>query len=153
MTFRVEALGDQRLDSFDCGREDLDDWLKRNAIAATGQGTRTYVLVGSHDDESVVGYFAVAPHLLAREVAPRSVGRGAPAQIPAILLAKLALDRSVQGLGTGPSFSRWRCGRFWTRRGRPVDESLSWTRSTMRRGTSTSTTTSSGFPATTGASS
>lgn len=102
MTFRVEALGDQRLDSFDCGHEDLDDWLKRNAIAATGQGTRTYVLVSSHDDdESVVGYFAVAPHLLAREVAPRSVGRGAPAQIPAILLAKLALDRSVQGLGLG----------------------------------------------------
>lgn len=100
MTFRVEALGDQRLDSFDCGREDVDDWLKRSAAAATGQGTRSYVLV-SDEDERVVGYFAVAPHLLARGAVPRRVSRGAPAQIPAILLAKLAVDRSLQGRGLG----------------------------------------------------
>jgi hypothetical protein len=33
--------------------------------------------------------------------APRSIGRGPPRQIPAILLAKLALNRSLQGRGLG----------------------------------------------------
>lgn len=48
-----------------------------------------------------MGYFAIAPHLVAREGTPARVGRGAPSQIPAILLAKLALDRRLQGTGLG----------------------------------------------------
>lgn len=98
MTYRVEPLGDHTLDRFRCGNEDLDEWLARHARTATGQGTRTYLLI---DDARVVGYFAVAPHLLRREDAPRKLGRGAPREIPAILLAKLALDSSVQGQGLG----------------------------------------------------
>lgn len=99
MTLRVEAVGDQRLDEFRCGNTELDDWLKRHARGATGQGTRTYVLVDEAD--VVVGYFAIAPHYLHRPDAPRKIGRGAPNQIPAVLLAKLALDQSVQGQGLG----------------------------------------------------
>jgi predicted N-acetyltransferase YhbS len=49
----------------------------------------------------VVGYFAIAPHLLARDDASVRLARGAPDRIPAILLAKLALDSSVQGRGLG----------------------------------------------------
>lgn len=49
----------------------------------------------------MVGYFAIAPHYLAREEAPGKLARGAPRQIPAILLAKLALDASLQGQGLG----------------------------------------------------
>lgn len=100
MTYRVEALDDHDLDAFDCGRAELDDWLAKHARAATGQGTRTYVLIDDADD-AVVGYFAIAPHLLERDAAPRAVGRGAPLQIPAILLAKLALDTSIHGHGLG----------------------------------------------------
>jgi GNAT superfamily N-acetyltransferase len=50
---------------------------------------------------AVVGYFALAPHLLERDDAPPSVGRGAPRRIPAILLTKLALDNSLHGQGLG----------------------------------------------------
>jgi GNAT superfamily N-acetyltransferase len=53
------------------------------------------------DDDSVVGYFAIAPHLLERDAVPARIGRGAPRQIPAILLAKLALDKRAQGSGLG----------------------------------------------------
>jgi predicted N-acetyltransferase YhbS len=49
----------------------------------------------------VVGYFAIAPHLLARNDASVRLARGAPDRIPAILLAKLALDSSLQGRGLG----------------------------------------------------
>ena len=99
MTYRVEPLDDQDLGEFSCGNDELDEWLRRHADTATGQGTRTYVLVD--DAGSVVGYFAVAPHLIERDEAPRRLSRGAPHQIPAILLAKLALHRSLQGQGLG----------------------------------------------------
>ena len=101
MTYRVEALGDAHvLDRFACGNTALDDWLKQHARDATGQGTRTYVLVDT-GTAAVVGYFAIAPHLVEREATPARIGRGAPRQIPAILLAKLALDQRAQGTGLG----------------------------------------------------
>lgn len=99
MTYRVEPLADHDVEEFHCGNAELDDWFARHARTATGQGTRTYVLVD--EDATVVGYFAVAPHLLDREDAPPRVGRGAPRQIPAILLAKVALDESIHGQGLG----------------------------------------------------
>jgi hypothetical protein len=37
----------------------------------------------------MAGYFALAPHVLARIDALKKLGRGAPRQIPCILLAKL----------------------------------------------------------------
>lgn len=101
MTYRVERLDDRHdLEPFDCGNDELSEWLKRHARSATGQGTRTYVLVAEPTGR-VVGYFAIAPHMVEREEVPRPVGRGAPRQIPAILLAKLALDRGWHGSGLG----------------------------------------------------
>lgn len=99
MSYRVEALADHDLSGFACGKPELDDWLRRHARTTTGQGTRTYVLVDEED--LVVGYFALAPHLLMRDDAPPRLARGAPHQIPAILLAKLALDSTLHGSGLG----------------------------------------------------
>ena len=101
MTHRVEALrASHVLDQFACGKAPLDEWLKEHARNATSQGTRTYVLVDT-DSDSIVGYFAIAPHLVERDVVPPQIGRGAPRQIPAILLAKLALDERSHGTGLG----------------------------------------------------
>ena len=99
MSYRVEPLADHDLAEFACGNAELDDWLSRHARTATGQGTRTYVLVG--EENRVLGSYALAPHLLVRDEAPPRLARGAPHQIPAILLAKLALDSSVHGRGLG----------------------------------------------------
>lgn len=99
MTFFIEPLGEHSLENFTSGNEELDEWLANYAHTATGHGTRTYVLVDV--DRLVVGYFAVAPHLLRRKDAPSRIARGAPENIPAVLLAKLALDSSVQGQGLG----------------------------------------------------
>ena len=100
MSYRVESLAEGHdLDSFDCGEPALNAWLTQHA-RATGQGTRTYVLIDEGTAE-VIGYFALAPHIVERVQAPRSVSRGAPQRIPAILLAKLALDRKLHGQGLG----------------------------------------------------
>jgi GNAT superfamily N-acetyltransferase len=101
LTLRVEALRSSHiLDQFACAKAPLDEWLKQHARNATGQGTRTYVLVDS-ETTSIVGYFAIAPHLVERDAVPAQIGRGAPRQIPAVLLAKLALDQRSQGTGLG----------------------------------------------------
>jgi GNAT superfamily N-acetyltransferase len=101
VSYRVEPLAAGHfLDEFECGHEALDIWLKQHARHATGQGPRTYLLV-ENTTEAVVGYFALAPHLVERDEAPRGIGRGAPQRIPAILLAKLALHRPLQSQGLG----------------------------------------------------
>jgi GNAT superfamily N-acetyltransferase len=53
------------------------------------------------DQDLVAGYFALVPHVLARGEAPRKLARGAPRQIPCILLAKLALAEHLHGQGLG----------------------------------------------------
>jgi GNAT superfamily N-acetyltransferase len=101
VSYRVEPLGSGHdRDAFDCGHDALNIWLRQHAVHATGQGTRTYLLI-EEATGAIVGYFALAPHLLERDAAPRGVGRGAPQRIPAILLAKLALDRRLHGQGLG----------------------------------------------------
>jgi GNAT superfamily N-acetyltransferase len=101
VSHHIEPLTDGHdFDAFSCGHLSLDAWLREHAHRATRQGTRTYLLI---EDETgaVVGYFAIAPHLIEREEAPRRIGRGAPQQIPAILLAKLALHKRLHGQGLG----------------------------------------------------
>jgi GNAT superfamily N-acetyltransferase len=101
VSHRIEPLADgYEFGAFTCGNVTLDEWLRESAYNATRQGTRTYLLIENDTDE-VVGYFAIAPHLLERDEAPRRIGRGAPSQIPAILLAKLALHERLHGQGLG----------------------------------------------------
>jgi GNAT superfamily N-acetyltransferase len=101
VSYRVEPLAaDHDLDAFDCGHDGLNGWLRQHARRATGQETRTYLLIDEVNG-AVAGYFALAPHLLERADAPPRVGRGSPQRIPAILLAKLALHSELQGQGLG----------------------------------------------------
>lgn len=99
--FHTEALCDRHQRAgFDCGKVDLDRWLHESAAHAEAHRTcRTYVW--HTDDDVVVAYFSLAAHLIERDTLPRRLGRGAPARIPAILLARLALDKTLHGRGWG----------------------------------------------------
>jgi GNAT superfamily N-acetyltransferase len=100
VSVRVVALDESHdVESFTSGNAELDHWLRLHARNATGQGTRTLVVIDERD--TIVGYFAIAPHVLDRDDAPKKLGRGAPRQIPAILLAKLALSADLHGQGLG----------------------------------------------------
>jgi GNAT superfamily N-acetyltransferase len=100
VTFRVTALDDSHdLTTFRSGSLQLDRWLCDHSHQATAQGTRTYVLLD--EQNAVAGYFAIVPHVLDRGDAPGKLSRGAPRQIPSILLAKLALGEHLHGQGLG----------------------------------------------------
>lgn len=88
------------LSRFACGKPELDHWLRQSALHADAAGTgRTYVW--ADDAQTVVAYYTLVPHTVDRELVPRSVGRGGPKQIPAILLARLALTTDLHGRGWG----------------------------------------------------
>lgn len=102
MAFRSERLDPQRhaVAEFSCGEESLDRWLREQAVAATARRTaRTWVWVD--EDGVIVGYYALAAHKVARSEVPTKIGRGGPAEIPAVLLARLALSQALRGQGLG----------------------------------------------------
>ena len=108
----MSSFGSQRLlpehdlDAFSSSSEELDGWLRRSARHAEAANTgRTFVWTRP-DSLQVVAYFTLAAHLLRRAEIRKRVGRGSPDAIPAILLARLALDRSLQGQGLGGQLLR-----------------------------------------------
>lgn len=87
------------LGAFGCGNTTLDKWFKTTALNADRAGTaRTFVW---SDAGSVVAYFSLCPHEIRRETLPAKLAKGSPTTVPAILLAKLALDETHQGQGLG----------------------------------------------------
>jgi GNAT superfamily N-acetyltransferase len=86
--------------AFDSGADALDGWLRRFARIADAAGTaKTYVLA---DGNRVLGYYALAPAAVNRQELPERHAEGMPAHpIGVILLARLAVDRSIQGQGYG----------------------------------------------------
>lgn len=101
MDLICEALDDAHdLSSFDCGKPDLNDWLRRHARHADAMRTaRTFVW--HKGDGRVCAYFSLSAHLIRRTQLPKKAGRGSPDVIPALMLGKLALDSRLHGQGLG----------------------------------------------------
>ena len=90
------------LGGFDCGEPSLDLWLARHARAATAAGSAKAYVITDVEQERVIGYHALTVASIDREDATDRAAKGMPRhQIPAVLLARLAVDESVQGRGIG----------------------------------------------------
>ena len=100
---RVEIQAfDRRFDrsSFSCGKPDLDDWLKTKAgQQERANNTRTFLAV---EGSKVIGYYATTTYRLGLDEVAEMYGVGKRAYpIPAVLLARLAVDTGCQGTGIG----------------------------------------------------
>lgn len=86
---------------FDCGKGPLNDWLARRALTNQQSGaSRTWVVL----DETtglVVAYYASAAASVLRSTATKRAARNQPEDVPAVLLARLAVDRDYAGQGLG----------------------------------------------------
>jgi GNAT superfamily N-acetyltransferase len=90
------------LDGFDCGVESLNNWLVEHARAAVGGGSARVFVTVDAALQRVCGYYALAAAAITREQAKQRARKGQPRHpIPAVLLARLAVDASVQGGGIG----------------------------------------------------
>jgi GNAT superfamily N-acetyltransferase len=90
---------DHDLSDFDSGVVALDEWLRRRALSNEVVGaSRTLV---SCLERRVAGYYSLAAASVLHGVATPKARRNMPDPVPAILLARLAVDRGWQGAGLG----------------------------------------------------
>jgi len=91
-----------RLESFDCGKPVLNDWLRRHAHAASAGGSAKTFVVTTDDEEAVVGYYSLTVGQVEPTEAPARLGKGMGRYpIPVVLLARLAVSLGYQGHGVG----------------------------------------------------
>lgn len=97
----VEKLSpDFNVSQFSCGKPVLDEWLRKYALTNQRSGmAQTYVV---HREMRVVGYYAISAGSVSRDFVPARIAKGVPNHpIPVALLARLAIDQTVQGQGLG----------------------------------------------------
>ena len=102
--YRIEALGKQHdRKAFSCGVEPLDRYLKEQA----GQDARKRVaapfVLCPGQGNTVVGYYTLSSLSVDVGDWPEDVARKLPRYpvVPATLLGRLAVDRSLRGKGAG----------------------------------------------------
>lgn len=96
-----ESLGAQhQLESFDCGKPALNEWLVRHARQAQGSGSaKTFVVA---DDDRVAGYFSLTVGQVDSLDAPERIRKGmGQYPVPVVILARLAVSKQDQGQGIG----------------------------------------------------
>ena len=96
-----EPLGtEHQLGGFDCGKPSLNDWLLRHARQAQGSGSaKTFVVA---DEGRVAGYFSLTVGQIDTLETPDRIRKGmGQYPIPVVILARLAVSISDQGLGVG----------------------------------------------------
>ena len=93
--------GEHVLEGFDCGKPALNEWLIRHALNNQASGSsRTWVVVEAGSRE-VVAFYASATASILRSSAPRTMRRNQPEVLPAILLARMAVDSRHARHGIG----------------------------------------------------
>ena len=92
-------------EGFDSGASELDSWL--NEYAFTNQRANNAVTYVSADGDRVVGYYSIAVAGVELAHVPERLTKGGrPAELPCILLARLAVDKSTHGHGLGVGLLR-----------------------------------------------
>ena len=103
---RIEKLSKgHEFESFDCGIEPLNSFLRRFALSNQSAGAaNTYVAALS---EREVGYYSLSAASVEFAQAPERLRKGlARHPVPVMLLARLAIDHTWQGKGLGAALLR-----------------------------------------------
>lgn len=87
---------------FSCGQPSLDDYLKKYAKQNEGKDfSRTFVLV-REQEARVWGYYSLSAGQIERASIPPKLAKSLPKYpIPAIVLARLAVDETMKGQSLG----------------------------------------------------
>lgn len=87
---------------FDCGRNELNEWLRRYARQHQERGiSQTFVGVELDAPAKIPGYYALTACEVVTAELPAEMGGKLPRKAPGILLGRLAVDLGVQGQGLG----------------------------------------------------
>lgn len=101
--FRVERLEKQSRDEFDCGNEQLNNYL----LKRSGQDQRSlfaacYLLI-DQNAEKIAGYYTLSSASISLTLIPSDLAKKLPRypSVPAVRVGRLAVDLKYQGSGLG----------------------------------------------------
>jgi GNAT superfamily N-acetyltransferase len=95
---RPLAIADDR-ETFDCGRDSLNQWFRRHAWRNQVQDVSRTSVVCDPATGAVIGYVSLTAAQIERGHLPKSAQRNRPDPVPVILLGQLAIDRRHHGRG------------------------------------------------------
>ncbi len=94
--------GDHDRQGFDCGRQELNDWLRQVARQHQDKGlSKTFVAAREELPARICGYYALTLAELENRNLPEALRKKLPRRIPGVRLGRLAVDRQYQGKGLG----------------------------------------------------
>ena len=91
--------------AFDCGRDSLNQWFRRNAWRNHQSGASRVSVVIDRASGAVAGFVSLSAAQIERGYWPRSSQRNQPDPLPAVLLGQLAVDGRHQGRGIARSLT------------------------------------------------
>ena len=94
--------GDHDRRGFDCGREEMNDWLRQVARQHQDKGlSKTFVAVSEKAPARICGYYALTLAELETRHLPQAWRKRLPRRIPGVRLGRFAVDREYQGKRLG----------------------------------------------------
>lgn len=98
----LSLAGNHDRQGFDCGRQELNDWLRQIARQHQEKGlSKTFVAVPDEEPDRICGYYALTLAELENRHVPNAWRRKLPRRIPGVRLGRLAVAGALQGKGLG----------------------------------------------------
>src|ERR1700678_98358 len=83
--------------AFDCGRDSLNQWLRRHAWSNHVNGASRVNVIEDTASGRIIGYVALSSSQIERAFLPKAQQRNSPDPLPVTLLGQLAVDKDYQG--------------------------------------------------------
>ena len=98
----LPLTGNHDRQAFDCGRQELNDWLRQVARQHQDKGlSKTFVATREEQPARICGYYALTLAELENRHLPEAWRKKLPRRIPGVRLGRLAVDKHYQGKGLG----------------------------------------------------
>ena len=98
----LPLAGNHNRQSFDCGRVELNNWLRQVARQHQDKGlSKTFVAVREEEPTGICGFYALTLAEIDRRFLPESYQKRLPQRIPGVRLGRLAVDVHFQKKGLG----------------------------------------------------
>ena len=98
----LPLTGSHEREGFDCGRQELNDWLRQVARQHQDKGlSKTFVAIAEEMPDRICGYYALTLAELEYRHLPQAWRKKLPRRIPGVRLGRLAVDRQFQNKGLG----------------------------------------------------
>lgn len=105
MKFHISVLDTSFHDreSFDCGKSQLNDYLKKMAGQDAKKGySKTFVATTGVESKDILGYYSTSASSIEFENIPQNLSKKLPKYpAPSMLIGRLAVDKQVQGKKLG----------------------------------------------------